>query len=642
MKRVAGLDIGSFAIKAVEIEYEVGRVPRVSNFGMVTLPRGAVVGGDILDGGKVADAIKRLWSQGNFKAKEVSVGVSGSRVFLRDIEMPEMPDSDILSSIRIEASQFLPGDLGEYEVDFESALGGASQSVDGFHGVHLVASDASLLRQFEAVVLDAGLKLVSLDSSFFSLFRAVARLEQLSSGTHVVEVKKGKDASHEDASAEPLAVHPTLEREESSGTELNSELSPEPAMADDNSASLTESITIAQDDVLAIVIVGADKVSIGVSENGMVTLARSLEHRGGDVITTAIAETFHIDENRAETIKRQLGSFIEPDSEIAREIDLRSLEELVRSKSSEIAESISSTLTSYLFQKENTASVRVLIGGGGALTFGLFEALRQSLSPEIVIEKLDLLERVNFDVPTLSTAERDRIAAVMQEALAIAVGRWIAGSGTRVINLLGTEAADRRRFMNDVAVAGLGIVLVVGVLGGVDVIRSNQLSNVNRQIGSAQSQLAMSQAKLARLNNVAAVKTQLSNQEKQVQSVLANDVTWPILVSSLDNATPSDVWWTSFSGVAAQGTQPASVTFGAMGCTQQAAADWINGISLVSGILDPWVSSSTASGSAVCANSPATSQPNNTVITFNSTASLGNSITPSRFQSYLTGEGISQ
>ncbi len=635
MKRVVGLDIGSFAIKGVEIEYDAGKTPRVTNFGIVTLPANSVANGEIVDAATISGEIKRLWTEGNFKAKNVVIGVEGSRVFLRDIEMPEMTDAEILSSIRIEASQFLPGDLDEYEVDFERPPVVPTQARNDLNGVHLVASDAQILRQYESIVTEAGLRIESVDASFFSLFRAVAKLES---------TRSAKDFSPTEISNASSAQSLT---QGSSGTPRSGvgEMFP-PSSYEENMETddlTTEALPVAMDDVLAIVVVGAENVSVGIAENGTVTLARSIENRGGDMVTDAISQSFDVEQSRAETLKRWAGSTEAAlDGELGTGVDRRSLVDLIRDRSTDIAETISGTLNSYLFQKENTASVRVLVTGGAAMTFGLFEALRNSLSSEITIERLDLFDYLNTDQLQFSPEDRERIAGFTQEALGLALGRWIATSGVRVVNLLGTDALDRRRFINDMVLSGVGVLVLLGAIGGLYALRANQLSSANNQVSAAQAQLSSDQAQLARLSNVAAVKTQLTNQEKQVQAVLTNDVAWPVLVSSFDNATPSDVWWTNFTGVAAQGTQPAGVTIGAMGCSQQAPAHWINGINTISGVLDPWVSSSTASSSIVCMNSPATSGPNNTVVTFNSTATLGNAVTPSRYDSYLTGEGISQ
>ena len=634
MKRVAGIDIGSFAVKAVEIEYDAGKTPVVSNFGLVTLPKNAVVGGDIRDRPAVVAAIMRLWSEGNFKSRDVCVGLSGTRVYLRDLELPAMSDEELLSAVRFEATTFLPGDTSEYEVDYEYPLGKHAPEQAGMVPIHLVATDNSYLTEYQLAVTEANLKLESVDASFLALFRAVLRQDAMRSGELEGENRrKGGRSGFKRSSVTNMT--PVASSEEDAGLS-----------GIGNSIDQTTQIPTvggaARDKILAIVIVGADRVSIGVAENGLVTLARSIEDRGGDVITAAIASQFDLEANEAEALKRSLSLFAPLPEELEGRVDKRRLDDLVRQRVTEISDAISTTLTSYLFQKENPAEVKVLIGGGGSLTFGFYDSLRQSLSPEIVLERIDLLDLVNIDAPDLSGVDKDRVSSVMPEALALALGRWIAASNVRVINLLGTEAEERRQLMQELVISGASVLVLIAVLGGLFALRDNQLSNVNNQVAQEQVQLARSQSQLARLAPVAQVRTQLNSQESQLQTVLTGDISWPVFVTQLDTATPTDVWWTNLTGQAPQGIQPGTISFGGMGCSQQAPAHWLIGISSLSGLLDPWVSSSSASGTTVCYNEPSGSAPNNTVVTFSSTATLAPNLTPSRFQSYLTGEGISQ
>ena len=624
MRRVVGIDIGAFSVKAVELEYDPGRKPTVSNFGLVTLPKGAVVGGDIRDRGAVVEAIRRMWSDGNFKSKDVCVGLSGSRVYLRDLEFPSMEDEDLLSSVRFEATTFLPGDTSEYEVDFEYPKGRRVVREDGTLTIHLAATDNAMLDEYKGVVQDAGLRLASVDASFLALVRSVILQEAQRSGELVGGNGRRRGTSVRIVEPAPQSAAP------GEGAE------------DEQTLAFPVTETAMRDKILAVISVGADSINIGIAENGMLTLARSIEDRAGDAVTAAIAERFDLSETEAESLKRALGLFSPIPEDLASRVDRDELDRLVAARVSDISSSISTTLSSYLFQKENPAEVKVLVCGGGSLAFGFYDSLRQGLAPEIVLERLDLLELVDFNVPEMLAADKDRVTGVMPEALALALGRWIASDGTRVINLLGGEAEDARRLRRDLAVAGVSLLAVLIVLGGLTALRSSQLNNANNQVSAAQVQLSQEQAQLARLAPVAEVKANLAKQEGTLQTLLTGDVQWPILVNTLDTATPPDVWWTSLSGQSPSGTSPGSITFAGMGCSQKAPAHWLNDLATVPGFLDPWVSSSTASSGQMCVNESSIDAPNNVVVTFSSTATLASSVTPSRYQAYLSGEGISQ
>ncbi|MDA8209881.1 MAG: pilus assembly protein PilM [Actinomycetota bacterium] len=624
MRRVVGIDIGAFSVKAVELEYDSGRKPTVSNFGLVTLPKGAVVGGEIRDRGAVIEAIRRMWSDGNFKSKDVCVGLAGSRVYLRDLEFPSMEDEDLLSSVRFEATTFLPGDTSEYEVDFEYPKGKRVVRDDGTLTIHLAATDNAFLNDYKDVVQEAGLRLASVDASFLALVRAVILQEAQRAGEAI-----GANGRRRGSSVR--IVEPPAESAPAGGIS-----------EEEQTLAFPVTETSMREKILAVVSIGADSINIGIAENGMLTLARSIEDRAGDAVTAAIAERFDLSESEAESLKRALGLFTPLPEDLASRVDRDELDRLVAARVSDISSSISTTLSSYLFQKENPAEVKVLVCGGGSLAFGFYDSLRQGLAPEIVLERLDLLELVDFSVAEMLATDKDRVTGVMPEALALALGRWIAADGTRVINLLGGEVEDARRVRRDLAVAGVSVLAVLVVLGGLTALRSNQLTSANNQVSAAQVQLSQEQAQLARLAPVAQVKDNLTKQQGTLQTLLASDVQWPILVNSLDTATPPDVWWTSLSGQAPSGTTPGTISFAGQGCSQKAPAHWLNDLATMPGLLDPWVSSSTASSGQMCINESSVDAPNNVVVSFDSTATLASGVTPSRYQAYLTGEGISQ
>ena len=62
-KSLVGLDIGSSAVKAVELK-AAGKGYKVTAFGSEPMPPDSIVDGAIIDGAAVADAIRRLFETG--------------------------------------------------------------------------------------------------------------------------------------------------------------------------------------------------------------------------------------------------------------------------------------------------------------------------------------------------------------------------------------------------------------------------------------------------------------------------------------------------------------------------------------------------------------------------------------------------
>ena len=83
-KTLMGLDIGSSAVKAIELK-PAGKGYRVAAIGIEPIPPDSIVDGAIIDGGAVADAVRRLFANAQFKAKDVAASLSGNSVIVKKI-----------------------------------------------------------------------------------------------------------------------------------------------------------------------------------------------------------------------------------------------------------------------------------------------------------------------------------------------------------------------------------------------------------------------------------------------------------------------------------------------------------------------------------------------------------------------------
>jgi type IV pilus assembly protein PilM len=83
-KGLVGLDIGSSAVKAVELKAggKGGEEYQLLNIGLEALPPEAIVDGAIMDSGAVIDAIQRMFSAQKIKTADVAVSVSGNAVIV--------------------------------------------------------------------------------------------------------------------------------------------------------------------------------------------------------------------------------------------------------------------------------------------------------------------------------------------------------------------------------------------------------------------------------------------------------------------------------------------------------------------------------------------------------------------------------
>jgi hypothetical protein len=116
-KSLVGLDIGSSAVKAVELR-RVSSGYRVVAMGSEPLPPDCIVDGAIIDGGVVSDVIRQLFDRNGIKTKEVVASLSGNAVIVKKIVLPLMSDDELRESIYWEAEQYIPFDIQDVNLDY--------------------------------------------------------------------------------------------------------------------------------------------------------------------------------------------------------------------------------------------------------------------------------------------------------------------------------------------------------------------------------------------------------------------------------------------------------------------------------------------------------------------------------------------
>lgn len=117
-KPVVGLDIGSSAVKAIELA-KSKKGYQVIGFSYETLGPDAVVDGAIMDAPVVAAAMRMTMTAGKFKPKGVATGVSGHSVIVKRIVLPAATAEEVETSIQCDAEQHIPFDISEVNLDYQ-------------------------------------------------------------------------------------------------------------------------------------------------------------------------------------------------------------------------------------------------------------------------------------------------------------------------------------------------------------------------------------------------------------------------------------------------------------------------------------------------------------------------------------------
>jgi len=170
-KSVVGLDIGSSAVKAVELKASA-KGYRVAAIASEPVPPDSIVDGAIIDGGAVAEAIRRLFAQKSFKTKEVAASLSGNAVIVKKISLPVMTEQELADSISWEAEQYIPFDIQDVSLDYQVVDSGAGPDGKGMMEVLLVAAKKEKIADYTSVITQAGRQAVVVDVDAFALQNA--------------------------------------------------------------------------------------------------------------------------------------------------------------------------------------------------------------------------------------------------------------------------------------------------------------------------------------------------------------------------------------------------------------------------------------------------------------------------------------
>jgi type IV pilus assembly protein PilM len=170
-KALVGLDIGSSAVKAVELKAS-GKTYKVTGFGTEPLPPDSIVDGAIIDGAAVADAIRRLFDGRNIKTKDVAASLSGNAVIVKKISLPIMSEGELAESIYWEAEQYIPFDIQDVNLDYQILDRGDAASGKGTMDVLLVAAKKEKIADYTGVIAQAGRTAVVVDVDAFALQNA--------------------------------------------------------------------------------------------------------------------------------------------------------------------------------------------------------------------------------------------------------------------------------------------------------------------------------------------------------------------------------------------------------------------------------------------------------------------------------------
>jgi type IV pilus assembly protein PilM len=164
-KTTVGLDIGSGLIKVVVIDHS-RKEPELVRVAVAPLMADAIVEGEVMDPGIVAEAIKTALAGAGVTSKNVVIAVGGRDVIIKKIQVERTTEAQLRDLLRWEAEQHVPFDVESVELDHQTLdPNGETPEMS----VLLVAAKRELIESKLRVLSEAGVTASIVDIEPFAL-----------------------------------------------------------------------------------------------------------------------------------------------------------------------------------------------------------------------------------------------------------------------------------------------------------------------------------------------------------------------------------------------------------------------------------------------------------------------------------------
>jgi type IV pilus assembly protein PilM len=164
-KELVGLDIGSSAVKLIELKSSKNGF-QLKNIGEAVLPHHSIVNKIIEKPEAVADTISSLFDDLRVRTKNVAISISGHSVIIKKVSLPKMSEKELRESIPWELEQYIPQSIQEVNYDYQVIPG---ETAEGNIDVLIVAAKKDVTNLYVSTVRDVGLNPVVVDVDVFAL-----------------------------------------------------------------------------------------------------------------------------------------------------------------------------------------------------------------------------------------------------------------------------------------------------------------------------------------------------------------------------------------------------------------------------------------------------------------------------------------
>ena len=173
-KAFVGLDLGHYAIKAVQLE-KTASGWKVTRAASVPTPDESIKDGVVVDTTSMAVAIRGLLKDAHISANSAFIAVAGASVVVRTVRIPSMQEATLRKSIKFEAGRYVPTSVADSYIEFE-ILGPADE--ENQMDVLIVAAPKEVVESRIKSCELAGLDIEAVDVEPFAAFRSLVESDE--------------------------------------------------------------------------------------------------------------------------------------------------------------------------------------------------------------------------------------------------------------------------------------------------------------------------------------------------------------------------------------------------------------------------------------------------------------------------------
>ncbi len=485
VKSNIGLDIGTHSIKVVELrEWHGGRVLR--NLGVKEIPI-TYRGEDKRDVIFIAKLIRELFAEIGIKNKSVVLAISGSKVNIKVLKVPQMPKSELKEAIKWEMKRQVQFSVEDAILDY-SNLGTVME--EGVEKVKLLvaAVQKNAVNEQLAIIKEAGLHADGIDVAPFAVWKAF----------------------------EATPTHPSPSEGRVGGENV------------------------------ALIDIGYKRTSISLITGNALQFTRDAT-TGGNSLTEVLLAPITVGDTRisleydeAERLKCKYGIPSWDSSESTEEnIPLSQIYVIMRPVLEKFLIEIGRSFDFFSSQLHVHKIDKIILSGGGAMLKGLPEFLTQGLRMRVEVANpfQNMISEIE-DVDNVWLHE-------MSSSFAVAVG--LALTVPERIDLLPQEIKIKRQRVVQGTVFAVASFILLIIFSSLYWNASKQLSALRKDLSAKRSQLAALVTPATKLPQLRELRERVKREKTLLPKEPFKRYPWTEIMKEISNAVPPKAVLTSLS-----------------------------------------------------------------------------------------------